>query len=305
MKLRLLITGGSGYLGQHLVPLAAEGHKLLYTWLTHDPLEKGVPSSSLSSLNFQGTGERQGNLNSRPLDVRQGPAVQQLVLEWRPDVIIHLAGSNHAPDLHTMETTIVQGATQVTAAAAVVGARLIYLSTDVLFDGRHAPYREEDPPSPIHPYGRAKAAAEMIVRGYPNHVIVRTSLIYGLRLMDWSTQWLVEALRAGRPATLFTNQLRQPTWVETLGRACLELAEAGYCGTLHVAGRQAMSRAEFGLKMLDWWGVYERSTLHLAADDGSRWPLDCRLDVSLATRVLKTALPGFDEVAQMRSQNIA
>lgn len=296
--MRLLITGGSGYLGQHLVPLAAQSHQLLYTWLTHDPLAAKVPISSFSSPGSLGTGGGQRNLTGRQLDVRDEAAVRQLVSEWGPQAIIHLAGSNRAPDSLIMQESIVQGTTHVAAAAAAIGARLIHLSTDVLFDGRQAPYQEAASPSPIHPYGRAKAAAEAIISDHPNYVIVRTSLIYGLRRMDWSTRWLVEALQAGRPAILFTNQLRQPTWVETLCRACLELAEADYCGILHVAGRQAMSRAEFGLKMLAWWGVHERSTLHLAADDGSRWPLDCRLDISLASRILKTPLPGFDEVAQ-------
>ena len=70
-----------------------------------------------------------------------------------------------------------------------------------------------------------------------NHVIIRTSLIYGLQLMDRGTAWMVETLRRGRPVTLFTNQRRNPVWVETLCQACLELVTHEYRGILNVAGK--------------------------------------------------------------------
>ena len=111
------------------------------------------------------------------------------------------------------------------------------------------------PVTPIHAYGRAKADAEALVAAHADHVIVRTSLIYGLEVMDRGTAWIAAALRRGEPVTLFTDQLRNPVWVQTLCRACLELAGHSYRGILHVAGDQVMSRADFGVRMLDWWDV--------------------------------------------------
>jgi dTDP-4-dehydrorhamnose reductase len=107
---------------------------------------------------------------------------------------------------------------------------------------------------------------------------------------------MAAALRAGQPVTLFTNQRRNPVWVETLGRACLELVTMEYRGVLNVAGRQVMTRAEFGQRLLDWWGVTERETLSFGPDESGRWPLDCEMDVSLALRLLATPLLGVDEV---------
>ena len=184
-------------------------------------------------------------------------------------------------------------------AAAAVRARLIHLSTDVLFDGRHAPYDEGAQPEPLHAYGRAKAAAESMVRENDNHVIIRTSLIYSLDEVDPATVELVEALRSGRPYTLFTDQRRNPIWAETLSRACLELAESNYQGVLNVAGRQVLTRAEFGLRMLDWWGVKERETLSRGPSDGDRWPRELELVLERATSVLSTPLAGMDEVLAM------
>ncbi len=274
---RVLITGGSSYLGQHLVPRALEQaesvQNVVYTYYSRDPLALE---------------------NGRQLDVRDGKAVAALMDEVRPDVIIHTAGSNRPAE--TMEAVIRQGTTWITGAAAHYEARLIHISTDVVFDGQNAPYHESDPPDPLHVYGRAKADAEARVKTHADHVIVRTSLIYGLEKMDRGTAWMVEALQAGRPVTLFTNQIRNPIWAEALSDALLELATADYKGILHVAGSQRLSRAAFGVKMLEWWGITERETLSFGPDDGERWPLDCTLDITRAQRALQTPLPGVDQV---------
>jgi len=274
MPERLLIVGGSGYLGRHLVRRVAASWpgEWRYTTFSADP--HGLP---------QGV----------TLDVRDAAAVADLIETFTPDAIIHTVGSNRAAD---MAAVIVEGTRHVAAAAAVARARLVHLSTDSVFDGVSAPYDERAWAAPLNEYGRAKAAAEVIARAHPDAVIVRTSLIYGLEEMDNGTAWMAEALRAGRPVTLFTNQRRNPVWVETLCRACLELVNLDYRGVLNVAGRQVMTRAEFGLRLLDWWGVTERATLTLAEDDGLRWPLDCEMDVSLATRLLATPLLGVDDV---------
>jgi dTDP-4-dehydrorhamnose reductase len=272
---RLLITGGSSYLGRILTPLAQASHELLYTYFNDDAPVAGAEAA-----------------RGCRLDTRDADGVIRLVADWRPTAIIHLAGSNRNPD---MEAVIIAGAQAVTQAAATVGARLIHLSSDVIFDGRSGPYREADPPSPLHAYGRAKAEAEGIVAAYADAVIVRTSLIYSPARLDHSTDWIAAGLRAGRPVTLFADQWRNPIAAESLSAACLELVHSPFRGLLHVAGRQAMSRAEFGLRLLDWWGIEQRETLRIG-HSGPEWPRDCRLDISLAQSLLVTPLPGVDEV---------
>jgi dTDP-4-dehydrorhamnose reductase len=254
-----------------LVPLAREKHTVCYTYFQHDPLQ------------LEG---------GECVDVRQAAAVRQLVTTFRPEAIIHTVGSNRPDD---MTAVIEQGTQHVMEAAAQVGARLIHISTDAIFDGKAPPYDETAVPSPVTEYGRAKAAAEAVVQQYANHIIVRTSLIYSLKQMDHGTAWMVAALQAGQPVKLFDNQVRNPVWVETLSRACLELVENDYRDILNVAGRQVVTRAEFALRMLDWWNVQVRGTLTIGASDGA-WPLDCRLDVSRGTAVLRTPLLGVDEV---------
>ena len=270
---RLLITGGSGYLGRHLARRLAGGAGVFrYTYFSADPL---------------------GLSEGAALDLRDGAAVVRFVPDFAPDAIIHTAGSNRTPD---MTAVIVEGTRHIVAAAEAVGARLVHLSTDSIFDGTAAPYDETAVGAPLNEYGRAKAAAEALAAAHPDAVIVRTSLIYGLEETDNGTAWLAAALRGGRPVTLFTNQRRNPVWVETLVGACLELLDLPTTGVLNVAGRQTLSRADYALRLLEWWGVMERETLSLAEDSSGRWPVDCTMDLSRAGRLLRTPLLGVDEV---------
>lgn len=279
---RLLITGGSGYLGRHLVRLLGREPErwpgeFAYTFHSADP--HSLP------------------LGAR-LDVRDAEAVVRLVAAFRPDAVIHTVGSNRPAD---MATVITEGTAAVVEAlrAQAPAARLVHVSTDSVFDGASAPYDERAEARPINDYGRAKLEAEhRVLARAPDAAIVRTSLIYGLEEMDNGTAWMVEALRAGQPVVLFRNQRRNPVWADALAAALLELVAPGHPhrGLLHVAGSQVMTRSEFGLRMLDAWGVEKRGTLTIADDASGRWPLDCEMDLSLARRVLRTPMPGVDEV---------
>jgi dTDP-4-dehydrorhamnose reductase len=110
--------------------------------------------------------------------VRDAGAVRSTLARLRPDVVIHTAYRQDGPDAHEIT---VAGAEHVARAARAAGARLVHLSTDVVFDGRKgAPYVEDDPPSPVTRYGRDKAEAEeRVLAAHPDALVVRTSLIYG------------------------------------------------------------------------------------------------------------------------------
>ena len=175
----------------------------------------------------------------------------------------------------------------------------MHVSSDSVHDGQHAPYADEAAPSPINGYGRSKAAAEaVVISAHPRAAIVRTSLIYGLREMDRGTAGFVERIEAGERLTLFDDVIRQPIWVESLSEALLKLAMLDFAGTLNVAGRQTMTRAAFGRKMLDWWNVDPRGLVRSgrAADVSDAIPLDLRLSVDKAEALLHMIFPGVDDV---------
>lgn len=280
MMERMLVTGGSGYLGRHVVRLARERWAVTATYCAHAVDEPGA--------------------DWLRLDIRDSAAVLALLERLRPKVVVHTAAVNPGGG-SDMEGVNHGGTANVACAAAAVGARLIHLSTDLVFDGRKGCYVEEDEPSPLTPYGRSKALAEAAVRASGAAVmIVRTSLIYGWRpQLDRQSRWLIEDARAGRPLRLFTDELRCPIWVESLAAAVVELAGRETTGVLHVAGAQALSRYEFGVRLLRFYGVDPAAVIPaLSRESGMLRPLDCTLDCSRARALLATPLPGVDEVLE-------
>lgn len=266
--MRLLVTGGSGYTGGRLVALArAAGHDV--TGTSHSARAEGLV----------------------PLDVRDRAAVDLLLAELRPDAVVSTAY------VQSDWTVTALGAAYVAAAAARTGARLVHVSSDAIFKGRPAPYTEDDLPEPVYPYGAAKAAAETAVLAvHPDAAIARTSLIIG---DDGSKQHqLALDLAAGRAdGVLFTDHVRQPIAVDDLAAALLELAEGDFRGVLNVAGPEALSRHELGVRVAARHGIpADRVPGGSAIERGIISPTEVRLDVSLAAEVLKTRLRSVTEV---------
>jgi dTDP-4-dehydrorhamnose reductase len=250
----MLVTGGTGYLGRAVAATAAAR-----AWLVDAP-------------------------GSAVADVRQAGDVLALVRSVVPDVVVHTAYVKDTPDARAV---IEGGTANVAAAAADVGARLIHISTDVVFDGRAGrPYGELDRPTPNTDYGRSKARAEELVASTGGSwVIVRTSLIYG---GPGGPQSPHERAAADPGATFYEDELRCPVQLDDLAAALVELADSDFGGILHVAGPQAMSRREFAA------AIVARAVRGGPAP--SDRPLDCRLDSSLARGLLSAELRSVSEV---------
>jgi dTDP-4-dehydrorhamnose reductase len=261
----LLVTGGAGYLGSELCRVAlAHGHDVLATQLhTPAPLGRAVT-----------------------LDVRDAAAVERVLMRHGPDVVVHTAYRQQGPDARE---TIVKGSHAVATAAHRVGARMVHLSTDLVFDGEQgAPYAEEAEPRPVMEYGAAKLEAEhAVARAHPEAAIVRSSILYG-------TPGAQEALALRDDVVLYTDEIRCPTRVGELAEALLELAGLDLAGVLHLAAAEPLSRYEFGRLL--------RAAHGGDPDDvrGAPSPRDGRarnvaLDSSRAAGLLRTRLTGARE----------
>ena len=271
--MRLLVTGASGFLGGKVVA-AAKGQFETFAAFFSRPIAGGIP-----------------------MDIRDVAMVRRVVAELRPDAVIHTAYDKADTGAHS---AIILGSANVAAAAHAQGARLIHLSTDVVFGGTKGWYEETDTLDPVTNYGKAKAAAEQAVLGAaPEALLVRTSLIYGLAGDDPHSRFVLDGARAGRPVTLFVDEYRCPIYVSDLAQALLELVSLDVRGPLHVAGADRLNRYEFGTLIARYHRVSTETLVATTPDAvGMLRPKDCSLNCTLARRLIKVPLRGVTEVLQ-------
>jgi dTDP-4-dehydrorhamnose reductase len=129
-----------------------------------------------------------------------------------------------------------------------IGARLVYFSTDYVFDGGAGPYGEEDPPRPLSHYAESKLQAERcIAESKVDAVIVRTANIFSYLPGDsnfFMQMW--NSFAAGRPFACYTDQSGTPTYAPALAQAALSLAHSTFRGLIHIAGPDWVARSEWG-----------------------------------------------------------
>jgi dTDP-4-dehydrorhamnose reductase len=246
----MLVTGASGFLGRHLVGTdASRGWDIV-----------APPSASL--------------------DVTQAELVLDTIRAWKPSAVVHLAYRRGD------RRSIVQGSANVARAAAASDARLVHLSTDVVFGGRALPYTEDDQPTPITDYGSWKAEAEQLVaEAHPSSVMVRTSLIYGTDHLAPIQRDVEHALAHPSSMSFFTDEFRCPVHATDLARAVAHLAgDREVSGPLHVTGPEAIDRASFARLIAGWLGARETARLQTStiAASGLDRPARVVLDTSRA-----------------------
>jgi dTDP-4-dehydrorhamnose reductase len=229
--------------------------------------------------------ERPGPPGAHRLDVRDEGAVRAAIAAERPDVVVHTAYS------HDDEGVTVDGARLVAEAAASPGARLIHLSSDLVFGGTLGrPLTEDDAPDPLPGYGEWKARAEaQVTHAHPGALLIRTSLIYGERRSSDHERAALDG-----DYTFFIDEFRNPVEVGDLAEAILELAGQSVIGPLHVAGADAMDRLELARLFAKRRG--KDPDVLRGGPGGPDRPKDCRLDSSRARKLLRTPLRGAREV---------
>jgi dTDP-4-dehydrorhamnose reductase len=226
------------------------------------------------------------------LDIADRSAVHDLITSVRPTAIVNAAYR------YDSWQACADGAAHVALAAVSVGARLVHISSDAVHGGRPSPYLDDDVPTPVNPYGAAKAAAETAVAAIdPAAAIIRTSLLIG---DDRSKQirLALDLLTGRTPGALFTDEYRCPIAVADLAAAVLEVVATDYAGLLNVAGPQPLSRAELGRLVAHQHGLDPTKLPTCTIVEGGLGPRPANviLTSTKATQMLTTHLRPATEV---------
>ena len=207
--MRVAVTGASGLVGRSLLRL-----------LTADGRQEAL------------------GLTRAELEVTDRAAVERCLAMLRPQAVIHCAAYTDVDGAERLPARAMavnaEGAEWVARAASSVGARVVYLSTDYVFDGeKESPYTEEDAPRPLSVYGRSKLEGEERVRAVSGgaSLVLRTGWLYGAGkgFVDWAR----DRVRAGDSSRFVADQVGSPTWALELARAILRLVERQESGLFH------------------------------------------------------------------------
>jgi dTDP-4-dehydrorhamnose reductase len=228
--LKILVTGAGGMLGQDVVRAAR--------YVNHDVVALG----------------------HEDLDVCDGPAVERTVMAERPHVVVNCAAYTRVDDaqddLETAMAINADGARHVAAAAAAIGASVIYPSTDYVFDGsKSTPYVESDEIRALSVYGQTKVAGEHeTAAANPRHWIVRTSWLFGVGGRNFVEAMLALGREVGE-VLVVRDQIGCPTYAGHLADALIQLLDDENFGVHHIAGAGQCSWYEFAEEIFKQAGV--------------------------------------------------
>lgn len=233
-KRRVLITGGSGFWGSHLVERLKSSYDVYYTYFNN-------------KIEYN-------NSNAIFMDLNRIETLGKIIDDIMPEIIIHTAAMTKVDDCEKNKIKAYRMNTKATEKLAIasswMGFRLIFLSTDLVFYGEKGNYSEYDFPDSNIFYGKTKFLAEKsIISNTTNYIIFRIALTYGKgSLTNRSfTDELYEKLKGNKDVLLFNDQFRTPIYIEDGVDVIEKSLEMGIVGKIfHLAGPERISRYEFG-----------------------------------------------------------
>ncbi|MBD3384136.1 sugar nucleotide-binding protein [candidate division KSB1 bacterium] len=281
-KKKLLITGASGLVGGHLFARAAKQDR----W-------KVVPHYFQHEFNIM---KKQGYR----CDLTDRQEVETMLKTVNPDAILNTAANSNLDSCEkepgkTAQINVIPPS-WFAEYAQQNKARLIHISSDMVFDGVKGMYKESDEVSPLSVYGRSKVESEeAVLQRCPGALIARSALIYGRAQYGGFSfsMWIEKRLHRGDPVPLFRDQFRTPVLVDNLAAALLELADNDCRGILHLGGSERCNRLSFALTLCDVFNynsdLLQSTSMHDTASFAPR-PVDVSFNISRAQQNLRTEL---------------
>ena len=234
---KLLITGASGFLGWHLCQIAKQKWEVYGTYFSHTLEIPGIKMLKVDLVDFQ--------------------ELKQIFDAVQPAAVIHTAAisqpnfcQTHPDESHAINVT---ASCNIAGLCADSSISCAFTSTDLVFDGLNAPYRETDPVCPVNIYGEQKVMAEEgMLKRYPMTAICRMPLMFGNETPTATSfiQPFIQTLKQGKELNLFIDEFRTPISGKTAAKGLL-LALEKVNGLIHLGGKERISRYDFGRLLVE------------------------------------------------------
>lgn len=290
---RVMVIGGSGLLGSKVLKESIKEFDTIGTYNSHPFSMKDV--------------------DVKQLDIREYKEAE-IIMDQNPDCIVLTAALTNVDGCELNKKDAfelnVKAPSWIAKIVKKLGAKLIYISTDYVFDGTKGLYSENDKPNPINYYGKTKLEGELEVRNNcEDYVICRLSSLYGWNTLtkkqNFAT-WIIKKLRKGEEVTLFTDQYTTPTFADNTAKAIIEICRVGKRGMYHLASLECISRFAFGKKLAKIFNLDESLIKPVTSENlnlPAIRPRRCCLDISKAKKELKTKLLSVEEaLTEMKRQ---
>ena len=282
VKLKFLVTGSSGLVGQQVVKDLSETHEVFSCYNKSKP-EYG---------------------NAVKMDLLNHEMISNVLSEKNPDIVIHLGAMTTVDLCETQQDNALKinsQATEILAKeCAKINSFMVYVSTDYVFDGNSGWYEENDATNPLGFYGKSKLLGEKSVQNFSSDwCIARTSTPFGLHPTKKSFPiWVIENLQKQKQIDVLTDQFTSPTYVPSLSRMLIEISERHLTGIIHVAGASKISRYEMASLVSDKLGLDGKLLRGISMND-IKWeaqrPKDSSLNVSKAISTLNQKPQKIDQ----------
>lgn len=288
---KLLVTGASGFLGWNLCQFAKQEWDIYGTSFSH-----AIEIPGITSLN---------------IDLRDFEELKRIFQEIQPDAVIHTAAQS-SPNV-CQSNPEESHAINVTASCNIAGLCADYsipcafTSTDLVFNGLNAPYKETDSVSPVNLYGEQKVMAEEgMLERYPMTAVCRMPLMFGVAAPPAQSfmQPFIQILREGKELRLFTDEFRTPASGTTAAKGLL-LALEKVNGRIHLGGKERISRYDFGQLLVEIFELPSEALKGCRQADvkmAASRPPDVSLDSSMAFDLGYAPLSLREELEALRGQ---
>ena len=241
--------------------------------------------------------------------------IESVIRQVNPDVIINTVSlvnvdlCDEKPD-HAHEITV-RTASNLASAAKKANSRLIYISTDQVFDGKKDIYTEDDMPNPINQYGKTKLEAEKITRNYVDDAVIIRTNFFG-----WSPkghvptfgEWVYSNLANKTPINLFTNFFFTPIEITFLSKSIEQILISDFSGIINITGSDRCSKFGFGMQLAEEFGFDSsliRATVMNPDSLVARRPTNMALSNAKFCTIFNTRLPTLQEsIRKFRTNKI-